>query len=77
MTFRFGDLLPDGMFPSARRKLRECGEKARYASQEAADAAVAQMRARSETVKEPETLNSYQCSFCHGWHVGHRGAGGV
>jgi hypothetical protein len=51
---------------SSNEKERACGSKVRYGSQETADRATSAM-----LKKTGQTLESYECRFCHKWHIGH------
>jgi hypothetical protein len=59
---------------SSKRHIRKkkCDGKRRF---ETAGAAIANIRTimRSNGARHPETLRHYFCSFCKGWHFGHRG----
>lgn len=57
-----------GVPGTAREHWREDGTaKSRFASEDDANRASLQLR-----LEEGADLDPYQCSFCHGWHLGGR-----
>lgn len=57
---------------SSKRHLRRkgCGDKVRHATREAARAHLFGL-VRKFDKPSSERLETYQCRFCRGWHVGH------
>ena len=54
----------------ARQWEAECAGKEVHASEAAAEAVLALIK-RSRTARRACWLNSYCCSFCGSWHLGH------
>ena len=54
------------------RRLRGCARKIRYESPVQAIAAIIGMWANFPD-EEPADMDEYECRYCGGWHVGHRG----
>lgn len=56
---------------SSKRAIRRrtCGHKIRHTTVEAARVHIGQLH----HAKGYCPMNAYRCSFCGGWHVGHRG----
>jgi len=56
---------------SSKRAIRRraCGHKVRHENEAAARAHIGALH----HAKGYSPMNAYRCSFCGGWHVGHRG----
>lgn len=56
--------------PTLRRLVRPCWPKERHASYQKAQAQLRSILKRG-LEKDLNTIHSYLCPHCHGWHVGH------
>jgi hypothetical protein len=57
--------------PPDYRKFRSCELKREYPSKEEAEQALKNLRNSGRDLKPHRPLNTYQCDFCHKFHVGH------